>query len=63
MWLQAGVLPYSEAINAISGTIVALCLNMGGLARVKESRVMDAYVPIFTNPKCVRRSVICHDDT
>lgn len=49
--LQAGVLPYSEALSAIANTLIALCLNNGGLARVRETRVLQAYVPIFTSRK------------
>lgn len=49
--LQAGVLPFGEAIVSISTTIVALCLNTGGLAKVRSRRILHAYLPIFTTSK------------
>lgn len=48
---QAGVLPYGEAIVCIATTLVALCLNTGGLERVRSSRVIDAFVPILISKK------------
>lgn len=47
--MQAGVLPYGEAVVCIANTLVALCLNTGGLARVRESCVLEAFLPIFTS--------------
>ncbi len=46
--LQAGVLPFGEALISIPNTIVALCLNVHGFELVKSSRVLDCLVPIFT---------------
>lgn len=46
--VQGGLLPSSDAICTIPGMLVALCLNTGGLARVKEQRVLEALIPIFT---------------
>ncbi len=52
--LPPAVLPYGEALAAISTTLVALCLNTGGLAAVRRRRLLHAYVPIFTTSKCVQ---------
>eukprot|EP00798_Chlamydomonas_sp_ICE-L_P016839 gene16839-23119_t len=52
--IQAGVLPYGEAVVCIANTLVALCLNTGGLQKVKDSHVMDCFVPIFTSKKFSR---------
>lgn len=35
-------------------TLVALCLNEKGLERVKESKALDCFVPIFTTPTYLR---------
>ena len=51
---QVGVLPYGEAVVCIANTLVALCLNLSGLQRVKDSRAMDCFVPIFTSKKYSR---------
>ena len=34
--------------------MVALCLNVNGLQRVLQSRMIECYIPIFTNKKWVR---------
>jgi hypothetical protein len=47
-YAQAGVLPFGEALVSIPNTIVALCLSNQGLELVQTSRVMDCFVPIFT---------------
>ena len=49
--IQAGVLPYGEAIGSIANTLVALCLNVGGLQRVLQSRMLECFIPIFTAKK------------
>ncbi|GIL92299.1 hypothetical protein Vretimale_18444 [Volvox reticuliferus] len=46
--VNAGLLPSSDAVCTIPGMLVAFCLNTGGLARVKEQRVLEALIPIFT---------------
>ena len=48
---QGGVLPYGEAIASIANTLVALCLNVGGLEKVLQSRMMESFIPIFTTKK------------
>jgi hypothetical protein len=48
---QVGVLPYGEAVVCIANMLVALCLNNGGLQRVKDSRAMECFVPLFTSRK------------
>lgn len=52
--MQAGVLPSGEAVCAVPSTLVALCLNEKGLERVKESKALDCFVPIFTTPTYLR---------
>lgn len=47
--VQAGVLPSGEALCAVPNTLVALCLNTGGLARVRNSKALECFVPIFTS--------------
>ena len=46
--LQSGLLPSSEALCSVPSTLVALCLNTGGLARVRDSQALSCFVPIFT---------------
>lgn len=48
---QAGVLPYGEAVVSLANTLVALCLNTSGLELVQKTRIMDSFIPIFTNKK------------
>ena len=45
------MLPYGEAVASIANTLVALCLNVGGLERVLQSRMMESFIPIFTSKK------------
>lgn len=52
--LQAGLLPSSEALCSVPSTLVALCLNTGGLARVRESLALSCFVPIFTSRTYLR---------
>lgn len=51
---QAGVLPSGEAVCCVPNTLVALCLNTGGLARVRASRALRCFVPIFTSRQYLR---------
>jgi E3 ubiquitin-protein ligase HUWE1 len=48
------VLAYGEAICCVPPTLVALCLNNGGLARVRASRPLDALLPVLASRKYVR---------
>jgi hypothetical protein len=49
--LQMGVLPYGEAVVSIANTVMALCLNNGGLVMVQNSRLLDSFINIFTSKK------------
>ena len=51
---QAGVLPSGEAVCCVPNTLVALCLNTGGLARVRNSRALRCFLPIFTSRQYLR---------
>ena len=48
MW-QGGVLPSGEALCSVPNTLVALCLNTGGLQRVRDARALSCFVTIFTS--------------
>ena len=39
---------------AVPSTLVALCLNEKGLERVKDSKALDCFIPIFTTPTYLR---------
>ncbi|GAX74556.1 hypothetical protein CEUSTIGMA_g2006.t1, partial [Chlamydomonas eustigma] len=52
--VKAGVLPFGEAVTSIPNTLVALCLNVGGLEMVLKSRVLDSLIPIFTTKRYQR---------
>ncbi|KAK9821448.1 hypothetical protein WJX81_000342 [Elliptochloris bilobata] len=52
--VTAGVLPSGEAVCCVPNTLVALCLNTGGLARVRSSRALRCFVPIFTSRQYLR---------
>lgn len=45
------MLPYGEAVVSLANTLVALCLNTSGLELVQKTRIMDSFIPIFTNKK------------
>lgn len=47
--VQAGILPSGEALGALPNTLVALCLNTGGLERVQSSHALDVFVHVFTS--------------
>jgi hypothetical protein len=47
--VKAGVVASMEAVAAVPNTLMALCLNRGGLARVRRSRVLRCLVPIFSS--------------
>ena len=48
------MLPSGEAVCCVPNTLVALCLNTGGLARVRDSRTLLCFMPIFTSRQYVR---------
>lgn len=52
--MQSGVLPSGEALCSVPNTLVALCLNTGGLSRVRDSRALTCFVPIFTTRTYLR---------
>ncbi|PNH10945.1 E3 ubiquitin-protein ligase [Tetrabaena socialis] len=45
---DSGLSPSSDALCSLPGMLVALCLNTAGLAAVREQRVLEALLPIFT---------------
>ena len=49
MCVQAGVLPSGEALGCLPNTLVALCLNTGGLERVQSSHALEVFVDVFTS--------------
>ncbi len=44
-------MPNNETVVCIPNALVALCLNTGGLQRVRDSRTLECFVPIFTSKK------------
>ena len=48
------MLPSGEAVCCVPNTLVALCLNTGGLARVRSSRALRCFLPIFTSRQYLR---------
>eukprot|EP00198_Chlamydomonas_reinhardtii_P000104 XP_001689439.1 predicted protein [Chlamydomonas reinhardtii] len=46
--VKAGLLPSTDAVCSLPGMLVALCLNTGGLARVREARALEALLPLLT---------------
>lgn len=52
--MQAGLLPSAEAVSSLPSTLVALCLNTGGLAAVREQGVLGMLVPIMTSKRYLK---------
>lgn len=52
--MQAGVIPSGEAVCSVPNTLVAICLNTGGLAKVSESGALDCFIPILTSKKYLK---------
>ncbi|KAK9833876.1 hypothetical protein WJX74_008569 [Apatococcus lobatus] len=47
--IKAGVIPSGEAVCSVPNTLVAICLNTGGLTKVSESGALDCFIPILTS--------------
>ncbi|KAL4856977.1 E3 ubiquitin-protein ligase UPL1 [Chlorella vulgaris] len=52
--VAGGVLVSMEAVAAVPHTLMALCLNSGGLKLVKESKALRCLVPIFSSKQYVK---------
>ncbi|KAK9830284.1 hypothetical protein WJX72_010812 [[Myrmecia] bisecta] len=52
--IKAGVLPSAEALCCVPATLVALCLNAGGVERLQKSKALDTFIPIFTSKAYLR---------
>ncbi|KAI7840917.1 hypothetical protein COHA_005349 [Chlorella ohadii] len=52
--VAAGVIVSMEAVAAVPNTLMALCLNSGGLERVKRSKALRCFVPIFSSKQYVK---------
>ena len=52
--MQAGVLPSGEAVCSVPNTLVALCLNNAGMERVRETKALACFVPIFTSKAYIK---------
>ena len=52
--LQAGVLPSGEAVCSVPNTLVALCLNNAGLERVRQTKALACFLPIFTSKAYIK---------
>ena len=51
---QASVIASGEAVCSVPNTLVAICLNTGGLAKVSESGALDCFIPILTSRKYLK---------
>lgn len=52
--MQAGVLPSGEAVCSVPNTLVALCLNNSGMERVRKTKALACFVPIFTSKAYIK---------
>ena len=52
--MQAGVLPSGEAVCSVPNTLVALCLNNSGMERVRQTKALACFVPIFTSKAYIK---------
>ena len=52
--MQAGVLPSGEAVCSVPNTLVALCLNNAGMERVRQTKALSCFVPIFTSKAYIK---------
>ena len=52
--MQAGVLPSGEAVCSVPNTLVALCLNNAGMERVRQTKALACFVPIFTSKAYIK---------
>ena len=52
--MQAGVLPSGEAVCSLPNTLVALCLNNAGMERVRQTKALACFVPIFTSKAYIK---------
>lgn len=58
--LQQGVLPATDTLIAVPNTLMALCLNTHGLAKVKDSQVLRCLIPVFTTKTYVKALQVRH---
>ena len=52
--MQVGVLPSGEAVCSVPNTLVALCLNNAGMERVRQTKALSCFVPIFTSKAYIK---------
>lgn len=52
--LQDGILPSGEAVCSLPNTLVALCLNNAGLEKVRATKALACFVPIFTSKAYIK---------
>ncbi len=48
------MIPSGEAVCSVPNTLVAICLNTGGLTKVSESGALDCFVPILTSKRYLK---------
>ena len=48
------MLPSGEAVCSLPNTLVALCLNNAGLERVKQTKALACFLPIFTSKAYIK---------